>query len=124
VKRTQLESVSSHVTISSAAVRLAECVHRSREIAALLTATAASISQVQDGEVHQLSLAALEAVERLEARLQLLGEAYRIADLHQAADQETPALTEEMAEPLAVGISSAPVGVEGVPGDNYFLDGS
>lgn len=71
---------------SSERVRLGDGLKHSREASALLAATLGSVSRVQDAEVRQLALAALEAVAKVEARLQLLDEAYRIADRHRATD--------------------------------------
>ncbi|MGC1184934.1 MAG: hypothetical protein WBA31_07260 [Candidatus Dormiibacterota bacterium] len=65
---------------------MADGLKHSREASALLTAAVGSVSQVQDPEVRELALAALEAVGRLEARVELLDEAYRIADRHRASD--------------------------------------
>ncbi|MFZ0167902.1 MAG: hypothetical protein WAL64_00605 [Candidatus Dormiibacterota bacterium] len=64
---------------------LAEGVDHCREALALLTATAASVTRIEDNDVRQLALASLESVSRLEARLRLLDEAYRIAERHRAA---------------------------------------
>jgi len=65
-------------------MRIADGVNHCHEAAALLTATSAALSGIQDAQARQLALDTLEAVERLEARLQLLGQAYRIADEHRA----------------------------------------
>lgn len=64
---------------------LAEGLDYCREALALLTATAASVTRIDDSDVRQLALASLESVSRLEARLRLLDEAYRIAERHRAA---------------------------------------
>jgi hypothetical protein len=73
--------------VASSAERryLAEGLDYCREALALLTATAASVTRVDDSDVRQLALASLESVSRLEARLRLLDEAYRIAEWHRAA---------------------------------------
>jgi hypothetical protein len=73
--------------VASSAERryLAEGLDYCREALALLTATAASVTRVDDSDVRQLALASLESVSRLEARLRLLDEAYRIAERHRAA---------------------------------------
>jgi len=63
---------------------LAEGVDHCREALALLTATTASVTRIDDSNVRQLALASLESVSRLEARLHLLDEAYRIAERHRA----------------------------------------
>ncbi|HEY6538507.1 MAG TPA: hypothetical protein VI138_05630 [Candidatus Dormibacteraeota bacterium] len=66
--------------------RLADGLKHSQEARALLTAAVGSASQVNDAEVRQLAELALEAVARFEARLELLDEAYRIADRHRSLD--------------------------------------
>ncbi|MFZ0996491.1 MAG: hypothetical protein WAO09_11025 [Candidatus Dormiibacterota bacterium] len=79
---------------------LAEGVDYCREALALLTATAASVTRIQDNDVRQLALASLEAVSHLEARLHLLEEAYRIAERHRAALSGGESATLEMEEPV------------------------
>ncbi len=104
------------MAVSSDRVRLADGINRSREAAALLTGAVASASQLRDTEVRQLALGALESVSRLQARLQLLGEAYRIAERHLA---DTP-------RPVAAATAVGPPGTTPTPAAaaGYFLDGS
>jgi hypothetical protein len=102
---------------NSELLQLADGVKRSGEAAALLAATVDSTGQFDDAEVRQLAQSALEAVDRLQERLQLLDEAYRIADRHRAADlviSGMPALA--LADPLVVGsgIALAQTAVEGL----------
>ncbi len=80
---------------------LAEGVEYCREALALLTATAASATRINDSEVRELALACLESVSRLEARLRLLDEAHRIADRHRAALTAPESATLEMPEPAS-----------------------
>lgn len=100
---------------TSERVRLADGLKHSREASALLTAAVGSVSQVQDAEVRQLALAALEAVEKLEARVQLLDEAYRIADQHRVSGFN-PGPPHRLSGPapasLADGAPTAALGVE------------
>lgn len=100
---------------SSERVRLADGLKHSREASALLTAAVGSVRQVQDAEVRQLAMAALEAVGRVEARLQLLDEAYRIADRHRALNLVPgPPAPAPGAAVLAAGAPPIALGVEAV----------
>jgi hypothetical protein len=112
---------------SSDRLRLTDGVNKCREAVTILTAAVGSLSQVEDGQLQQLALATRDAVGRLEERLQLLADAYRIADQHRAADllaAEPPAV--EMAEPMVAGVGTnlSQVGVEPPSEATYFLEGS
>lgn len=78
---------------------LADGVEHCREALALLTATAASVTRVNDSDVRQLALDSLDSVSRLEARLHLLDDAYRIAERHRAALTVAESAPLEMPEP-------------------------
>jgi hypothetical protein len=117
---------------SSDRLRLTDGVNQCREAVTILTAAVGSLSQVEDGQLQQLALATRDAVGRLEERLQLLADAYRIADQHRAADllaAEPPAVEPpavEMAEPVVAGVGTnlSQVGVEPPSEATYFLEGS
>lgn len=64
--------------------RLADAVNHCQQAAALETAATAAISEFQDDEVRQWGQATTESVRRLEARIKLLHEAHRIAEVHRA----------------------------------------
>ncbi|MGA7172662.1 MAG: hypothetical protein WCB86_04965 [Candidatus Dormiibacterota bacterium] len=83
--------------------RLADGVKRSGEAAALLSAAIDSVAHLEDAETSQLSVAALDAVDRLQERLQLLAEAHRIAERHRATDAaQFEIAAGAVAEPLGV----------------------
>ena len=77
---------------------LAEVLDHCREALALLTATAGSVTWINDSDVHQLALASLDSVSRLEARLHLLEEAYSIAERHRSDLTVAQPATLEMPE--------------------------
>jgi hypothetical protein len=87
---------------------LADGVKRSRAAADLLMAAVSSVAELDDIEVQQLALAAQAAMERLHERLQLLDDAYRIADGHLASDSlisQVPAMI--LADPVGLGAGAA-----------------
>jgi len=100
-RRNQIGRLALRDNVATSAERryIAEGVDYCREALALLTATAASVTRIQDADVRQLALASLEAVSHLEARLRLLDEAYRIAERHRAALTLGETATLEMEEP-------------------------
>ncbi|HUY10056.1 MAG TPA: hypothetical protein VMW80_11555 [Candidatus Dormibacteraeota bacterium] len=76
---------------------------RSGEAAALLAAAIDSVGQLEDAETSQLTVAALDAIDRLQERLQLLTEAHRIAERHRAADSVNSEIAAvALAEPLGI----------------------
>jgi hypothetical protein len=102
------------VPSSSERARLADGLKHSREASARLTAAVGSVSQVQDAEVRQLAMAALEAVGRVEARLQLLDEAYRIADRHRALNVDPGPPAPALGGAILPAGAPAALGVEAV----------
>jgi len=108
VKLASSTRVRFHVLTDSERGRLAAGAKCSQQAAGLLAAAVDSVAQLEDTEVRQLALAALDAMDRLQERLQLLDDAHRIADRHRAADlviSEVPASC--LAVPLAVGAGAA-----------------
>ncbi len=60
--------------------RVSEGISRCREAKAVLLATSAGLRGLGDQSTQELVFSSLETVARLEARLQLLGQAYEIAE--------------------------------------------
>ncbi|HUY57606.1 MAG TPA: hypothetical protein VMV12_07235 [Candidatus Micrarchaeaceae archaeon] len=86
---------------SSVRRRLADGVKRSGEAAALLVTTLESVTELDDVEIRQYARSALDAMDRLQERLQLLAEAHRIADRHRAADLDLNPIPQAPAVGLA-----------------------
>ncbi len=63
--------------------RLLQSLDSCHQASAALTATTAGLGHFPDAQGRELALAALGAVARLEARLRLLEDAYRIAAEHE-----------------------------------------
>ncbi|MGH7643799.1 MAG: hypothetical protein ACRENX_12460 [Candidatus Dormibacteria bacterium] len=96
--------VRSHVLNNSERSHLAEGVKSSQKAAGLLTVAIASLAAVDDSEVIQMAQEARDAMDRLQERMQLLADAYRIADRHRAADGiVAPGLDTTRAEPVGLG---------------------